>query len=174
MGLLRVEESDESSETVQRPLIHDAQGTFLLNTDFPQQNGEDEDPYPESFFGTKPGLNVLLAIDPIADGGITSLATAGRPHPLMRAFSTSFTFTTFSTFSNASTLSVRSSGRTFFLKELCKQVVDKHLWLQTARIVSTTCYAERLYLWLLADRIGSDPDQNPRILRFEIKSVSGG
>ncbi|KAF8332041.1 WD40-repeat-containing domain protein, partial [Cantharellus anzutake] len=107
-------------------------------------NGQTELEPPEDFFSTEFGPNALHAIKPIEENHDTDFAT-GRPPPLIRTSSTFSDFTTvsaFSTFSNGSTLSVRSSGGTCSLKGLCEQVIDKHLWLQTARIISTSCYSQ--------------------------------
>ncbi|KAF8338053.1 WD40-repeat-containing domain protein [Cantharellus anzutake] len=71
----------------------------------------------DAFFETGSG-NVLADIEPIEDN-------------------TSFSNHTISTFSNGSGL---STG-TFLLRDLCEKVIEKHLWLQMARIVSASCYS---------------------------------
>ncbi|KAF8342234.1 WD40-repeat-containing domain protein [Cantharellus anzutake] len=134
MPLPRVEESNDAL------LSGGAKGVF-------SQEGfqETEDDHPEDFFETEPGLNALNAIEPLEDDEGAGLITGVQPPPVTQTFTTfsnSSTISNFSTFSGASTLSIRSSGKTFSLKDLCENVIGQHLWLQTARIVSTSCYSQ--------------------------------
>ncbi|KAF8344351.1 uncharacterized protein EI90DRAFT_2964283 [Cantharellus anzutake] len=173
MSLLRIEETDEDVNSVHHPVSRDA---FTSSEAFPQSTHgveQVEDESLESFFETEFGLNVLQAIDPIEDNDSTNLATSTQHPPLGRTLTTFSKFSlvsAFSTFSNGSVLSFRSTGAIYPLEDLCDRVIDKHMWLQMARIVSTSCYSQyrnfvlhrflifRLYrpekkdIWLRIDR----------------------
>ncbi|KAF8338038.1 uncharacterized protein EI90DRAFT_3041377 [Cantharellus anzutake] len=94
-----------------------------------------EDPLADAFFETESGWNVLDDIEPIEDNKSTRFATGTRPFFLKR------TPTTFSTFSNFSTVSDFS---TF------SNVIEKHLWLQMARIAG-------LGILSLVRKLGTSP-----------------
>ncbi|KAF8338042.1 WD40-repeat-containing domain protein [Cantharellus anzutake] len=147
-----VEETDEDFDSVHHAL-HDtstSSETSPPSAIFSLGNAgtEDEDPFADAFFETESGMNVLDDIEPIEDNKSTEFATGTRPLFLKRTpttFSTFSNFSTisdFSTFSNGSVLSTRSTGRTFPLRDLCEKVIEKHLWLQMARIVSASCYSQ--------------------------------
>ncbi|KAF8327463.1 WD40-repeat-containing domain protein [Cantharellus anzutake] len=138
MPLPRIKEVDEDIDSnhppsVVRSATPASNEGFPSDLDSPHGNGGFQQESADDFFVTEPGLNALQAMD---------FAIGARLTPVTRSLST------LSTFSNASVLSIRSSGRTFSLKDFCEQVIDKHLWLQTARIVSTSCYSELIKLVL--------------------------
>ncbi|KAF8337105.1 uncharacterized protein EI90DRAFT_110700 [Cantharellus anzutake] len=103
-------------------------GTILLHGD------EIEDEDPESFFETQLGFNVLhSSIEPIDNDSTKS-------HSLAQTSATYSTISGFSTFSGGSLIPFRRAGCTYPLRDLCEEVIEKHVWLQIARIVSTSCY----------------------------------
>jgi hypothetical protein len=90
------------------------------------------------------GVDALHDIEPIEDEHNANPFTgAQQPSPTRipgLANSSSLSLSRFSTFSMGSVLSLRSAGTTYSLVDLCDQVIEKYIWLQTARIISTSCY----------------------------------
>ncbi|KAF8338010.1 uncharacterized protein EI90DRAFT_2530720 [Cantharellus anzutake] len=131
----------ETDDSIPRPQTHDvltSGGTFLLKTNSSQENvgTEDKDAPADAFFEMESGRSTLDTIEPIEDDKNTEFFTGDQPLLLKR------TPTIFSTFSYGSVLSARSTREIFSLKDLCEKVIEKHLWLQMARIVSTSCYSQ--------------------------------
>ncbi|KAF8325231.1 WD40-repeat-containing domain protein [Cantharellus anzutake] len=142
MSLQCIEEIDEDFDSGHPPLIRNAltSGGELSSIIFSQRSGEIEDQHPESFFGTASGLNVL---EPIEDNESIHLTTGTLARTFSPHSNANFsTLSVFSTFSNGSVLSIRSSGGSYSLKDLCDNVIDKHLWLQMTRIISTSCFSQ--------------------------------
>ncbi|KAF8342236.1 uncharacterized protein EI90DRAFT_3208365 [Cantharellus anzutake] len=149
MPLPRVEETDEDFDAVRPPLVGRTPsytGAFLLNSTYSRENfGETDNGRPDDFFEAESGLNVLHTIEPLEGNESTRLIASTQPRPLRQSltiFSNFSIISGFSTFSKGSNLSIRSSGKTFSLRDLCKNVIEEHLWLQTARIISTSCYSQ--------------------------------
>ncbi|KAF8327761.1 uncharacterized protein EI90DRAFT_3126783 [Cantharellus anzutake] len=98
---------------------------------------------PLPFFETESRWDVQDA-EPIGDD-----ESINTDQPFLKRTSTTFsvftnfsTISDFSTFTQGSVLSTRSAGEIFLLKDLCEKVIEKHLSLQSARIVSTSCYSQ--------------------------------
>ncbi|KAF8344349.1 uncharacterized protein EI90DRAFT_3029355 [Cantharellus anzutake] len=151
MRLQRIQEADEDADSVHQLANDDALspgGSFPPGTIFLHGDELIEDESPESFFEAGLGVNVLHDIEPIEDDdGANPLTGAQQPShtriPGLTNLSNLSLTSVFSTFSRGSVLSLRSAGVTYSLKDLCDQVIEKHIWLQTARIISTSCYQDR-------------------------------
>ncbi|KAF8332821.1 WD40-repeat-containing domain protein [Cantharellus anzutake] len=134
------EETDKDLDLVPQPVSHDvltSSEAFPPSAVVLHEDVEIEDEEPERFFETGLGLDALDAINPLEDDDSTNSLT-GAQRPLARTM----TISVLSTFSYGSALSYRSSGVIYSLKDLCDHVIEKHIWLQMARIVSTSCYSQ--------------------------------